>query len=214
MRLAAIVCATVCSVAVPAFCQEAQPAADENLSFREIQEMLDRFSDTTMRSIEEQLRTKLDEYENALEKSRDEEVVQPDVPTTYRLTFTVSGGAAPMSVLATPGPYLLNAVQDINESVESNSGNKEAYQLDCAGVVEPAPVEGTVRVEFNGNSESRRMEASEGSRRSEDASITFSGSANLILGKEQEIASNDELRVVLRVDEIHDASLAEQPATR
>ena len=214
MRLVAIVCATVCSVAMPVFCQEAQPAAEENLSFREIQEMLDRFSDTTMRSIEEQLRTKLDEYENALEQSRDEEVVQPDTPTTYRLTLTVSGRAAPMSVLATPGPYSLNASQDVEERADTNSIHDDTHRLDCSGVVEPAPVEGTVRVEFKGNSQSRLMEVVEGSQRSEDASITFSGSANMTLGKEQEIASNDHLRVVLRVDEIHDEPLAEQPATR
>ena len=214
MKTLATLCCLTMLTATLALCQEADAPSDENLSFQEIQELLDRFSDTTMQNIEHQLRRKLDEYERSLDEARRAEegrragAAQP----TYRLVFRVSDITARMSVLSATGDYSLNAEQETVENGERTSLS-HTYRLLSKGEVEPVEP-GRVYITFGGAASLDTIENSEGRSMHRASSVNFSGSAHLGLGDEQEIAQNDDLSVWLRIEPVEVEGVAERPTRR
>jgi hypothetical protein len=199
--LTAILCAVM---AFPAMAQGAEAVEADEWNFDQVQHMLDRFSDTTMRSIEEQLRKRLDEYERAMEGARDEAppVTRDTLPATYRLAFEIADISAPISVLSTHGSYSVDVTRDRHEKAAVEGASQISYMLTCNGEIQPGGTEAGLLVTFAGQGELIRLEyVAEGSS-TDSAQITFSGSSHFTVGQQQEIARNDTLAILLTIDEV------------
>lgn len=173
--------------------QEPVAPADENLSFQGIQELLERFSDTTMKSVERQLRGAMDAYEDSLEHGG----VEAMQPRTYRLVFRLAGTGAPISVLSTGGTYSVVAERQEQET-SSAVVSERRYQLTSKGTLEEDG--DSVHIEYSGQASLGEVERGEEAERNRSSSISFSGSAVIGHGQEVEIARNDELAVLLRLE--------------
>lgn len=213
MKTFVTLCCLALTASLRASCVEAETPAEDNFSFQEIQELLDRFSDATMRSIEEQMRSKLDAYEKSLEKAREDQVREGNEgpPPTYRLVFRISQESAPMSVLSTAGHYTLSGQQG-NQETQGRATVERGCTLRCEGDIEPGEP-GHVSVTFNGTADLRINEVAETNNLNHESSISFSGSGQLALGAEHEIARNDDLSVMLQIESIAEPPVAEATPT-
>lgn len=203
---------TLLTIATVAVAQDT-PTTPNTLTLTDVQEMLDRYSETAMKTIEKHLLKKVHDYEQSLLEAQNESpAFEPDTSATYLLTFQIAGVSAPVCVLATEGPFSLDA-NSRSGNKDPNDSTEQEFSFQCEGELQRGAGD-RILVTFKGSASHTTVKGQDNGRSIQEGAISFSGSAWYQIGDENQIARNDDIRVLLMVQRINSAAPAEAPAAR
>ncbi|GMW01854.1 MAG: hypothetical protein AMXMBFR84_29910 [Candidatus Hydrogenedentota bacterium] len=169
-----------------------------------IEELLERFSETTLDAIEKEMNLRLNRYEDEMKERDATAASQPKSEDSeqYMLVFQIPGVSDEISIVTAGGEYKLETKRKTKSTTPDGVSEQTEYSLKVSGEATPVAGSEEVQLAFEGTCEVTTTSVANGVEEEDSKLLSFDGAARVTPSEKRELVREGETSVTVLVSPI------------